>query len=144
MVQSCGDTGTLCLIVDLISEYRYRGEEERYKEYVQTIIRNIDTDELPPMISGLIILEVTALVDTAGQTGVIACINYGVDHLEIWRHESPDEYSEAYPNVHTSDEAYQLEQCEAYTPHGVIASQSIWLDVYVDVYVDDFIVSLTG
>jgi len=133
---------TLCLIVDLITEYRYRGEDDRYKEYAQTITRGINTDELPPMIAGLIIQEVTALVDTATATNVFAYTDSGVTHEELWRHGDPSEYTEIYPDNQIPDDASPLEQLDIYPPQSGIAQQSLWWGH--DIYVDDFIVSLAA
>lgn len=96
---------TLCLIADRITVYRYQGEDERYSDYAQTIIRNIDTAELPPMIAGLIIQEITALVDTATATNVFAYSDSGVTHEELWRHSDPIEYAEVYPDSQIPDDA---------------------------------------
>lgn len=117
---------TLCLIVDRITKYRYQGEDERYKEYAQTITRGINTDKLPPMIAGLIIQEVTALVDTATATNIFAYSGSGVTHEELWRHNDPREYAEVYPDSQIPDDASPLEQLDIYPPQSGIAQQSIW------------------
>ncbi|MGL5457359.1 MAG: hypothetical protein ACRC2A_00740 [Enterobacterales bacterium] len=48
---------SLCLIADDIEKYRYHTTDERYREYAKTIINGIDTEQLPPMISCLVIHE---------------------------------------------------------------------------------------
>lgn len=133
---------TLCLIVDRITEYRYQGEDERYKEYAQTITRGINTDKLPPMIAGLIIQEVTALVDTAIAANVFAYSDSGVTHEELWRHGDPSEYSEVYHESQIPDDASPLEQLVIYPLQSCISKQSLWWGL--DDELDCFTTSLAG
>ena len=133
---------SLCLIADFIEKYRYRGTDERYREYAQTIITGIDTERLPPMIAGLIIQEITALVDTACATNVMTFANSGITHEEYWRFTDPDEYAEAYPDGEIPEHASLLEALDIYPLHDGIAQQSLWYGL--DDYVDDFIVSFAG
>lgn len=133
---------TLCLIVGRITEYRYQGEDERYKEYARTITRGINTDKLPPMIAGLIIQEVTALVDTAIATNVFSYSDSGVTHEALWRHSDPIEYTEVYPDSQIPDDASPLQQLDIYPPQFGIAQQSLWWGL--DDELDCFITALAG
>lgn len=133
---------SLCLIADFIEEYRYRGTDERYREYAQTVITGIDTERLPTMIAGLIIQEVTALIDAACTTNVMTFANSGITHEEFWRFTDPDDYAEAYPDGEIPEDASPLETLDIYPLHEGIAQQSLWYGV--DAYVDDFIVSMAG
>ncbi|EKA6604943.1 hypothetical protein O3741_002732 [Salmonella enterica] len=133
---------SLCLIADFIEKYRYRGADERYREYAQTIITGIDTERLPPMLAGLIIQEITALVDTACATNVMTFANSGITHEEYWRFIDPDEYAEVYPDSEIPEHASPLEALDIYPLHEGIAQQSLWYGL--DDYVDDFIISLAG
>ncbi|EBA1889480.1 TPA: hypothetical protein ACIA0S_003180 [Salmonella enterica subsp. houtenae serovar [1],40:z4,z23:-] len=133
---------SLCLIADFIEEYRYRGTDERYREYAQTVITGIDTERLPTMIAGLIIQEVTALIDAACTTNVMTFANSGITHEEFWRFTDPDDYAEAYPDGEIPEDASPLETLNIYPLHEGIAQQSLWYGV--DAYVDDFIVSMAG
>ncbi len=133
---------SLCLIADFIEEYRYRGTDERYREYAQTIITGIDTERLPRMIAGLIIQEVTALIDAACTTNLMTFANSGITHEEFWRFTDPDDYAEAYPDGEIPEDASPLETLDIYPLHEGIAQQSLWYGV--DAYVDDFIVSMAG
>lgn len=133
---------SLCLIADFIEKYRYRGTDERYREYAQTIVTGTDTERLPPMIAGLIIQEVTALVDTACATNVMTFANSGITHEEYWRFTDPDDYAEAYPVGEIPEHASPLEALDIYPLHEGIAQQSLWYGL--DDYVDDFIVSIAG
>ncbi|ECJ2856362.1 hypothetical protein FNO15_21395 [Salmonella enterica subsp. diarizonae] len=133
---------SLCLIAGFIEKYRYRGTDERYREYAQTIIAGIDTERLPPMIAGLIIQEITALVDTACATNVMTFANSGITHEEYWRFTDPDNYAEAYPYSEIPEHASPLEALDIYPLHEGIAQQSLWYGL--DDYVDDFIVSIAG
>ncbi|MTZ81978.1 hypothetical protein [Citrobacter sp. JL978] len=133
---------SLCLIASFIQKYRYRGTDERYREYAQTILRGIDVEQLPPMISGLIIQEITTLVESAHSTGVMAFVDSGITHEELWRYDDPDEYSEVYHDGEIPEIIRPLEDLEIYSPHYGIAQQSMWYGH--DIHVDDFIVSLAG
>lgn len=133
---------SLCLIADFIEKYRYRGTDEHYREYAQTIITGIDTERLPPMIAGLIVQEVTALVDTACATNVMTFANSGLTHEEYWRFIDPDEYAESYPDGEIPEDASPLEALDVYPLHEGIAQQSLWYGL--DDYTDDFIVSMAG
>lgn len=136
---------SLCLITGFIEKYRYRGTDERYREYAQTIITGIDTERLPPMIAGLIVQEVTALVDTARATSVMTFANSGITHEEYWRFTDQDDYAEAYPDGEIPEHASPLETLETldiYPLHEGIAQQSLWYGL--DDYVDDFIISLAS
>lgn len=133
---------SLCLIADFIKKYRYKGTSEQCREYAQTIVRRVDTEQLPPMIAGLIIQEITALVDAACVTNVMSFANSGITHEEYWRHDDPDEYGDVYPSGEIPEIASPLEDLEIYSPHYGIAQQSMWYGH--DIYVDDFIVSLAG
>lgn len=133
---------SLCLIADFIEKYRYRGTDERYREYGNTIIGGIDTEQLPPMVAGLIIREVSELVDAACRADVLTFVKSGVTHHELWRYTHPEEYAEAYPDSAIPVETWTLEKADIYPPHEGIAQQSLWYGN--DIYVDDFIVSLAG
>lgn len=135
-------SNTLCWIANLITQYRYQGEDQRYREYAHTITREIETDELPPMIAGLIIEEVTALVDTAIATNVLTYADSGLTHEELWRHSDLDEYVEVYPDSQIPDDASPLQQLECYPPELGIAQQSLWWESGDEV--DCFIKSLAG
>ncbi|MBI0276754.1 hypothetical protein I6H07_13310 [Hafnia alvei] len=133
---------SLCLVADLIDGYRYRGIDEQYREYARTIINGIDTDQLPPMIAGLIVQEVTELVDTACATNVMTFANSGITHEEYWRFIDPDEYAKSYPDGEIPENASPLQTLDVYPLHEGIARQSMWYGL--DDYTDDFIVSLAG
>lgn len=133
---------SLCLIADFIEKYRYRGTDERYREYAQTIITGIDTERLPPMIAGLIVQEVTTLVDTACATNVMTFANAGITHEEYWRFTDPDEYADSYHDGEIPEDASPLKALDVYPQHEGIAQQSLWYGL--DNYTDDFIVSLAG
>ena len=133
---------SLCLTADFIEKYRYRGTDDRYRAYAQSIVRGIDTEQLPPMVAGLIIHEVTELVDAAYATNVMTFVNSGITHEEYWRYTDPDEYIETYPDGEVPDDASPLDALDIYPPHEGIAHQSLWYGF--DIYVDDFIVSLAG
>lgn len=133
---------SLCLIADFIEKYRYCGTDEHYREYAQTIVTGIDTERLPPMISGLIVQEVTALLDTACATNVMTFANSGITHEEYWRFTDPDDYAEAHPDSEIPEHASPLEVLDIYPLHEGIAQQSLWYGL--DDYVDDFIVSIAG
>ncbi|WP_312633298.1 hypothetical protein [Pseudescherichia sp.] len=133
---------SLCLIAEFIKKYRYRGTDERYREYAQTIITGIDTERLPPIIAGLIVQEITVLVDTTCATNVMTFTNSGITHEEYWRFTDPDEYAEAYPEGEIPEDASPLEALDVYPLHEGIAHQSLWYGL--DDYVDDFIMSLAG
>lgn len=135
-------SNSLCLIADLIKGYRYKGTNEQYREYAQTIARGVDTEQLPPMIAGLIIQELTALVDAACVTNVMSFASSGITHEEYWRHTDPDEYIDVYPGGEIPEDASPTEDLEIYSPHYGIAQQSMWYGH--DIYMDDFIVSLAG
>lgn len=135
-------SNTLCRIADLIKQYRYQGEDQRYREYAHTIVRGIETDELPPMIAGLIIQEVTALVNAVISTNVLTYADSGLTHEELWRHYEPEEYLEAYFDMQIPDEASPLEQLDIYTSQLGVAQQSLWWDL--DDEVDCFITSLVA
>ncbi|MDO8234455.1 hypothetical protein Q5738_12850 [Citrobacter werkmanii] len=133
---------SLCLIADFIEEYRYRGTDERYREYARTIITGIDTERLPPMTAGLIIQETTALVDTARATNVMTFANSGITHEEYWRFTGPEDYAKAYPDSEIPEHASPLEALDIYPLHKGIAQQSLWYGL--DDYVDDFIISVAA
>ncbi|HCJ6376626.1 hypothetical protein [Citrobacter sp. RHBSTW-00671] len=133
---------SLCLIAGFIEKYRYCGTDERYRDYARTIVNGIDTEHLPPMIAGLIIQEITALVDTACATNVMTFANSGITHEEYWRFTDPDEYTEAYPDGEVPENASPLEALDVYPLHEGIAQQSLWYGL--DDYVDDFIISVAG
>lgn len=133
---------SLCQIADLIIQYRYCGEDDRYRDYARTIIGNINTGQLPPMIARLIIQETTALVDTACIANVLAYVSSGITHEEYWRYGDPDEYAEVYPGCTIPEEAIPLNQMDEYASHQGIARQSLWYGH--DFHIDDFIVSLVG
>lgn len=134
-------SNTLCWIADLITQYRYQGADQRYREYAYTITRGIETDELPPMIAGLIIEEVTALVDTAIVTNVLTYVDSGLSHEELWRHCAPEEYAEVYPESQIREDASPLEQLDIYPPQFGIAQQSLWwgLDDEIDCLINSFV-----
>jgi hypothetical protein len=131
-------SNALCLIADLVIGYRYRGIKEQFSSYATTIVRGIDTEQLPPMIAALIIEEVTLLVDAAHSTGVLPFANAGITHEEYWRHTSPEEYADVYPDNEIPQEALPIESDDAHS----IAQQSLWFGA--DEYVDDFIISLAA
>lgn len=133
---------SLCLIADFIERYRYQGVDTRYREYARTIVNDIDTEQLPPMISGLIIQEVNTMVGAACASNVLTFVNSGITHEEYWRHGDPDDYAGAYPNSEIPEDASPLDGMDIYLPHQGIAQQSLWYGL--DNYVDDFIVSLAG
>lgn len=133
---------SLCLTTKFIEKYRYRGTDERYRDYARTIVTGIDTEQLPPMIAGLIIQETTQLVDAAYVTNVMTFTNSGITHEELWRYDDPEEYVEVYPNREIPEIINPLEDLEIYSPYYGIAQQSLWYGL--DDYVDDFIVSLAG
>lgn len=133
---------SLCLTAKFIEKYRYKGTDERYRDYARTIVTGIDTEQLPPMIAGLIIQEATQLVDAAYATNVMTFTNSGVTHEELWRYDDPDEYAEVYPSGEIPEIINPLEDLEIYSPHYSIAQQSLWYGL--DIYVDDFIASLVG
>lgn len=133
---------SLCLITNFIEKYRYKGMDERYKEYAQTIITSIDTEQLPPMIAGLIIQELTALVSAACTTNVLPYTNSGITHEELWRYDNPKEYNEVYQGGEIPEYASPLEALSIYPPHEGIAQQSLWWGL--DDEVDCFIASLAG
>ncbi|MFH2940897.1 hypothetical protein ABK883_01140 [Enterobacter roggenkampii] len=133
---------TLCQIVERIIAYRYEGLDERYHEYARTILRSVDTDELPPMIAGLIIREATELVECACVNMVEPYKDCGVTHEEWWRYIDPEEYAEEYPDNEIPEDASPVASCDAYSSHAGIAQQSLWYGI--DEEVDDFITSLIG
>lgn len=104
----------LCRIVGHITEYRYQGEDDRYKNYAQTITRGINPDKIPPMLAGLIIQEVISLVDTTLATNVFAYTISGVTHEELWRYREPSKYVKAYPNSQIPNDASLLQQLDNY------------------------------
>ncbi|WP_312951173.1 hypothetical protein [Superficieibacter sp.] len=134
---------SLCLITSLIEEYRYRGADERYREYARTIVHGVDTEHLPPMIAGLIIQEVTTLVDAASFTEVMTYVRSGITHEEYWRYIDPENYAETYDDSEINEEfASPLEALDIYPPHSGIAQQSLWYGL--DDSLDNFIMSLAG
>ncbi|WP_225758332.1 hypothetical protein [Leclercia sp. Marseille-Q4284] len=135
-------SNTLCRIADLIKQYRYQGEDQRYREYAHTIVRGIETDELPPMIAGLIIMEVTELVDVAIVTNVLTYDEPGLTHEELWRHHDPEGYAEVYPDSRIPIDASPVEKLNIYPSQFGIAQQSIWWGLDDDV--DSFITALAG
>ncbi|CAM6327893.1 hypothetical protein [Enterobacter hormaechei] len=132
----------LCIVTSFIEGYRYQGIDERYREYTHTIIAGIDTEQLPPMIAGLIVREISELVDAACRADVLTFVNSGITHHEFWRHTAPDEYAEVFPDNELPSDSWALENTGIYSVHEGIARQSLWYGH--DVYVDDFIVSLAG
>ena len=135
-------SNTLCRIADLIVHYRYQGEDSRYREYAKTIMRGIETDELPPVIAGLIIQEITALVNAALTTNIFMFNKSGLTHEELWRHREPEEYLGVYPDNIIPNEATYLEHLDIYSPQFGIAQQSLWWGM--DEEVDGFIIALAG
>jgi len=134
---------SLCLIASFIEKYRYRGTDERYREYARTIVSSIDTEHMPTMIAGMIMQEVTMLVDTASVTDVMTYVRSGITHEEYWRYDDPDDYAEVYSDGEIQQEfASPLEALDIYPPHSGIAQQSLWYGL--DDSVDDFIISLAG
>ncbi|QDK17378.1 hypothetical protein ES815_03245 [Leclercia adecarboxylata] len=133
---------TLCHIVEHISEYRYEGLDERYQEYAYTILRSVDTDELPPMIAGLIIREASELVECACVNMVEPYKNCGLTHEEWWRYIDPEEYAEEYPDNEMPEHASPIASCNVYSSHFGIAQQSLWYGI--DEETDNFITSLIG
>lgn len=133
---------SLCLIAHFIENYRYRGTYEQFRGYAQTIIAGIDTEQLPPMIAGLIIQESASLVSVACTTNVMQFTKSGITHEELWRYQNPNEYNEVYQDGNIPEEASPLEVLEIYPPHEGIARQSLWWGL--DDEVDCFITSLTG
>lgn len=132
----------LCTVAGFIEGYRYQGIDERYREYAHTIIAGIDTEQLPPMIAGFIVREISELVDTTCRTNVLTFVNSGITHHEFWRHTAPDEYAEIFPDNELPSDYWTLENTGIYPAHEGIARQSLWYGH--DVYVDDFFVSLAG
>lgn len=133
---------TLCQIVERISEYRYEGLDERYQEYAYAILRRVDTDELPPMIAGLIIRKLTELVECACANMVELYKDCGLTHEEWWRYIDPAEYAEEYPDHEIPEDASPIASCDAYSSHSGIAQQSLWYGI--DEEADGFITSQTG
>ncbi|CEJ64543.1 hypothetical protein [Citrobacter pasteurii] len=133
---------SLCLIANCIEKYRYKGANEQYRDYAQTIITGIDTEQLPPMIAGLIIQELTSLVSVACATNIMSYTKSGITHEELWRYHNPNEYNEVYQDGNIPKGASPLEALDIYPPHEGIARQSLWWGL--DDEVDCFITSLTG
>lgn len=133
---------SLCMVASLIEKYRYRGVDTRYRDCAQTIVRSIDTEQLPTMIAGLIIQESASLVSAACTTNVMSFIKSGITHEELWRYHNPGEYSEVYQDGTIPEGASPLEALDIYPPHEGIARQSLWWGL--DDEVDCFISSLTG
>ncbi|MCS2150755.1 hypothetical protein [Scandinavium manionii] len=133
---------SLCLIANFIEKYRYCATDDRYRLYATTIVNDIDTEQLPPMIAGIIIREVTSLVNTACVANVLTFACSGITHEEYWRYTDPDDFAEVYPGGEIPDDASPLDMLDIYQPHHGIAQQSLWYGL--DNYVDDFVVSLAG
>ncbi|MFK3660155.1 hypothetical protein ACI2I2_06475 [Scandinavium sp. NPDC088450] len=133
---------SLCRIADLISSYRYSIVDSKYREFVRTILGHIDTERLPPRIAGLIIVELTDLVEAAVSVNVFKYSGSGLTHEEYWRHVDPIEYGEVYEGGVIPDDATLIDGMDAYSQHEAIAEQSLWYGI--DGTVDDFIISTAG
>ncbi|WP_312080263.1 hypothetical protein [Leclercia sp.] len=127
-------THMLCLITDCILQYRYKGEDSRYREYADTIAQGVDSDHIPPMIASLIMVEVSSLVNSAVFTGVFPYRDTGLTCEEFARYRDPENFEE--------EETHETYDVEMAFPVEGIAQQSLWYGLHEEI--DDFIISLAG
>lgn len=122
---------TLHLLTDFIINYRNESGS-RMREYAKTIALDAGNDDIPPVLTGMIIQEITKIIDDAVSSGVFAYVETGMtcaEHEEFdSRRDKPAKMNYTSPPLHWPIEG--------------IAQQSLWWGLNDEI--DSFLISLSG